>query len=102
MYASDIVYMLYTRDLFPEIITRTEDTLAGITVTPNPVTDFLKVQLPHQQPAQLTLLDFSGKMMLKKFMNESCVVDVRELPAGLYIIELRTGRARRTLKIIKH
>ncbi|MBX2961366.1 MAG: T9SS type A sorting domain-containing protein [Cyclobacteriaceae bacterium] len=101
MYAADVVYMLYTRDLFPEIITRTEDTLAGITVTPNPVTDFLKVQLPHQQPAQLTLLDLSGKMMLKKFINESCVVDVRELPIGLYIIELHSGRARRTLKIIK-
>ncbi|MBX2955970.1 MAG: T9SS type A sorting domain-containing protein [Cyclobacteriaceae bacterium] len=101
-YASDLCLLFYTRDLYPEIITRTEDTLAGITVTPNPVTDFLKVQLPHQQPAQLTLLDLSGKMMLKKFMNESCVVDVRELPAGLYIIELRTGRARRTLKIIKH
>jgi len=101
MYASDIVYMFYTRDLFPEIITRTEDTLAGITITPNPVTDYLKIRLPHQQPAQLTLLDLSGKIVLKKFINESCLVDVRELPTGFYIIDLQTGRARKTIKIIK-
>lgn len=102
MYASDIVYMLYTRDLFPEIITRTEDTLADITVTPNPVTDYLKIKLPQQQPAQLILLDLSGKIVLKEFINDSCWVDVRELPTGFYIVELRTGSARRTIKIIKY
>lgn len=100
-FASDLCLLFYTRDLYPEIITRTEDTLAGITVTPNPISDYLKIQLPHQQAAQLTLLDLSGKIVLKKFINESCLVDVRELPSGLYIIKLQTGSARKTIKIIK-
>ncbi|MBX2944379.1 MAG: T9SS type A sorting domain-containing protein [Cyclobacteriaceae bacterium] len=101
-YASDLCLLFYTRDLYPEIITRTEDTLAGISVMPNPVTDYLKIQLPHQQPAQLTLLDLSGKVVLKKFINETCMVDVRDLAAGIYIVKLQTGNGRRTIKIIKN
>lgn len=102
MFASDAVYMFYTRDLFPEIITRTEDALAKITITPNPVTDYLKIKLPQQQPAQLTLLDLSGKVVLKKFITETCWVDVRDLSGGIYIVNLQTGNGRIILKIIKN
>jgi len=102
LFASDIAYMFYTRDLYPEIITRTEDTVEGITLTPNPVSDHLKVQLPYQQPTLLTLLDLSGKIVLKKFIDASCWIDVRELPSGLYLVEVRTPGARKSIKIIKH
>ncbi|MBX2968869.1 MAG: T9SS type A sorting domain-containing protein [Cyclobacteriaceae bacterium] len=102
MFASDIVYMFYTRDLYPEIITRTEDTLEGVTVAPNPVTDFLKIQLTQPQSIQLTLLDQSGKIVLKNIITESSIIDMREFLNGLYLVEVRTSRGRRVTKVIKH
>ncbi|MDL5045883.1 T9SS type A sorting domain-containing protein [Oscillatoria amoena NRMC-F 0135] len=104
LFASDLVYMFYTRDLYPAIITQTEGALTseGIALAPNPVSDYFKVQLPYQQPAVLTILDLSGKIVLEKFIDASCWVDVRELPSGLYLVEVRTPDARKSIKVIKH
>lgn len=102
LFAQDICFLFYTRDLFPEIITRTEKILPDISMTPNPVADFLKIQLTQPQPTQLTLLDQYGKILLKNIITESSIIDMRGFQSGLYLIEIRTSRGRKVTKVIKH
>lgn len=102
LFAQDICFLFYTRDLFPAIITRTEEILPDISITPNPVTDFLKIQLTQSQPIQLTLLNQSGKIVLKNIITESSIIDMRGFQSGLYLVEIRTSRGRKVTKVIKH
>jgi hypothetical protein len=60
-------------------------------VSPNPTTGRLTVQLNQQEPYEITIYDANGKALLC-IMSEELVteIDLGTLPAGQYILMLRT------------
>ncbi|MBX2964973.1 MAG: T9SS type A sorting domain-containing protein [Cyclobacteriaceae bacterium] len=102
LFAHDICFMFYTLDVFPEIITSTEDELSQLETSPNPVTDFLNIRFASPQPVRIILINPSGQVILKKELSESDRIDMRGLSRGIYFCEIRTGSLRRVVRIVKH
>jgi hypothetical protein len=100
--ASDLVYLFYTRDLYPDIITRTEDELSGIEVYPNPVSDYLHIDLANRAAAGLMILDSSGKVVLKRLVHGQEVIDFGSMRPGVYFCRLVNGESSRVIRIVKH
>jgi hypothetical protein len=62
---------------------------------PNPVDGILLIMNPNRQAIdQLTLFDMSGRTMLLRHekTDEMVTVDFTGVPAGLYIITIRSGK----------
>ena len=93
----------------PRIVTVTQDTVfeaifavdptIGInqtatlefSVSPNPTTGRLAVQLNQQEPYELTIYDINGKaVMSRKNDNQVCDIDLSALAAGQYLLVVRT------------
>ena len=93
----------------PRIVTVTQDTVfeaifaadptIGInqaatlefSVSPNPTTGRLTVQLNQQEPYEVTIYDVNGKaVMSRKNDNQVCEIDISTLPAGQYLLVVRT------------
>lgn len=93
----------------PRIVTVTQDTVfeaifavdptIGInqaatlefSVSPNPTTGRLAVQLNQQEPYELTIYDVNGKaVMTRKNDNQVCEIDLGALAAGQYLLVVRT------------
>jgi len=79
-------------------ITAAEDPLANISVSPNPVTDFLFVNAPF--PLQkVTITDVVGRSA--DVSSEGKQIDLRSFQPGLYLIRVAHGNRNRTLKIVR-
>lgn len=69
---------------------------------PNPVSDFLHIIPPksaHSQSVYYRILDLQGRMLASGEMKGA--VDVRELPSGMYLLELRQGNERKVVRVMK-
>jgi Secretion system C-terminal sorting domain len=69
----------------------TQKTLAiEVTVSPNPVSDFLNIQLPEStsSPLDVQVFDTQGRLVL--LANEQ-VLDVQKLAAGMYSLKVVVG-----------
>ncbi|NBC09122.1 MAG: S8 family serine peptidase [Bacteroidetes bacterium] len=77
---------------------------------PNPTTDWLNITLPGGAPESVTydVYDLQGRLWQSgrwerpPFAKVQFAVDVRKLPAGYYVIQLRTASASVNQKFIKH
>ena len=77
-------------------------------VTPNPVTDYITIQLllEHAASIKITLFDYSGKAMFEKNVtmvtgeNTLRLTDVPNVPTGMYYIKLNVGEEVFTQKLI--
>jgi len=76
---------------------------AEITLGPNPVTDVLKVNLrDSEQVAQWQLTSFTGQVLREAKTNLSQEINMRNLPAGMYLLNVHYADGRvRTLKVLK-
>ena len=102
----------------PRIVTVTQDTVfeaifaldptIGIdnvgslefTVSPNPTTGQLTIQLSQQEPYERAVYDMNGKTLLSKKTNESLFeLDLSSFPSGQYILMLR-GKEKYGIKTI--
>jgi hypothetical protein len=63
----------------------------SISVYPNPVTDFLTIQLPDNEKAVISIFDGKGSTVLLDIMQGSHELDFRDFPKGLYILKLQTA-----------
>lgn len=98
-FPSDINFMLFTRDVFPDVITNVQEDL-GWSVYPNPITDILNFDLPADMPYCINLLDVQGKK-IDSWGNPK-TIDTSAWSTGLYIVEIVYPRGRKVLKVIKH
>jgi hypothetical protein len=66
-----------------------------ITYYPNPVSDYLKLQLNGiQQELNYEIINLSGQVLLKGSCSfDNSMIDVRDLPRGSYILSLRKENA---------
>lgn len=88
--------------------TLTIDQVTGLTVEnsssivlyPNPVTRYLHVDIIR--PAELKVYSPHGKLLTRRYLQKSGSVDLLNLPAGYYLLELRNGEKEITqTRIIK-
>jgi uncharacterized repeat protein (TIGR03803 family) len=91
-------YRLKQNDLdskfnYSEVVSMNFDGVDKLLVFPNPARDQLTIQLPANSGfTSLHVLDASGKLVLQKQMTSGASkleIDIRKLPAGLYILQLR-------------
>jgi hypothetical protein len=76
----------------------------GMNAYPNPVTDKVTVTLSEEAGANATIevLDYTGKVLSTQPVSGSnTVVDMNNLPSGIYILKYMDGSNRQTLKINK-
>jgi hypothetical protein len=104
-FAGDLVYHFYTQDLYPEIITGTEEDVREnelIEIFPNPVTEIITISLAENQSARFVLYDHTGKAVMHQSLRGPTTLDLRSLPPGFYFTRVQTGSDFKLIKLIKH
>lgn len=74
-----------------------------LTITPNPVIDFIQVNFSSSHSIIAEISDLTGKTILRKFLNsDNNTISVFELPSGMYHLSLTMNGIRKTGRFIKH
>ncbi len=63
-------------------------------IVPNPVTNFLNIQLPEtaaNAPANVQVFDTQGRLALARSLTPGKALDVRELTTGIYVLKVTAG-----------
>ena len=89
-----------------EILTREANSeILSSTVYPNPVKDVLNVQFKMDdadKTAQMCIINMDGSMVLPyRFIQSGESVNVGELPAGVYLLQLKTENSVESVRFIK-
>ncbi|MFM9057398.1 MAG: serine hydrolase [Bacteroidota bacterium] len=71
---------------------------SAVIITPNPVTDFIRVQCPGQQIRRLQLLTAAGEILDASDENH---FNMERFPAGLYVVLVETDSGLYRRKIVK-
>jgi hypothetical protein len=90
------------------VVNSAESTVIGrlpeIVVFPNPASHFLNILLQTVPGAssKLQLMDITGKIIQTvKLFNTREVLDIRFLPAGVYLLNFIDGKSSEKIKFIK-
>ena len=69
---------------------------------PNPVADFVTLQSGAPVSGTVVLYDVGGRRVLRQAVSAvgSARLDVRDLPAGVYLLELQTVMGKTTQKLV--
>ena len=74
----------------------------GLSLYPNPATDYITLRTEHYMGARLIVYDMAGHTMCQTEANTAETrINTEHLPAGLYILELTHGPTKRLHKFIK-
>lgn len=83
-----------------------EAAVMAATIFPNPAHDNINIQLPEEvSGVTARLTDLSGKTVLvhkATHAGTNFSLNLSELPAGMYILQLEAGKTVRVEKILKH
>jgi hypothetical protein len=66
----------------------------SLKIYPNPVEETLQIQFGTTIPTEVLLISSLGEVVLSQKINsgkESCSLDIRTIPAGMYILKLLNG-----------
>ena len=73
----------------------------GIEIFPNPSNGFFNIQINSSDHKDYTLYSSKGQIILAGILHTgNTIIDVRELPIGVYVIKLKTDSETKTEKII--
>lgn len=91
-YELNIPQSIERQDTVCEVLTGVDDGPLSISVWPNPASDYVNVTTPWRELVSLTL--FSNGVMLRKLsFRGASVVDVRDMPAGIYVVQVYNERS---------
>lgn len=86
------------------VITHTIENITEefFTVSPNPASDILHIQLPGNQTGTLQLIDFAGRIIYSKKLSNTthAEIDLSHLSAGLYLVVWNYGKQRMNEKVV--
>jgi len=68
---------------------------------PNPVQDILNVRLLDSREAEVSLYRLTGQMIMKKTFNQETQIDLSELAAGIYLLQLRNEQGQVIRRIVR-
>lgn len=75
----------------------------GVTLYPNPVLDEIRIDnIPVNQTISFTVLDISGKELIKMSEPEKNLISVKHLKKGLYILKIKLDDSVITRKFLKY
>ncbi len=96
--------------MYSELISvsnRTEATLEVLSISPNPAKDFINIEffLTATEGASFQILDINGRVVRNENINgvlgdNRLIINIRELPAGMYFFSLKQGLRQVTQKIL--
>ena len=71
---------------------------------PNPVSEYLYIQLEAISDIQLSITDQGGKIIMTETYKKTNTItaDIRTLPKGLYYLHLNDGKAQKTAPLLKN
>ena len=99
-YALATLNKLYFKQTLTALSTE-EVEVGSMGIFPNPVTDLLHLRL-QGATTQVQIVDMQGKVWHNKTAEgKEAVLNVAELPAGLYACTLKSEKATKTIKFIK-
>lgn len=82
-------------------ITAVEERTMGVHIYPNPVSDYLQIDMQHGEDAQISLLTNDGREVWNKpYTTER--IDISALKKGIYFVRVQTADKTLTRKIIKN
>ncbi len=102
--STDINYLVYAADELPPlpVITATEADLATVQVYPNPVSDFIQIDVAGGETSTALIYSAQGVLLTSHRFENNAIIDTHNLPAGLYICDVRRNNASvKKIKIIK-
>jgi len=74
----------------------------GFSVYPNPVKDILTIQNPEKHSLdKITITDLTGKKVKEQTSNLT-LIDVSQLPQGMYLLQMTSEGKKSVTKFIKH
>ena len=71
-----------------------------VEIVPNPASDKLRVMVADFAPVSLLLLDNQGKTVRERKFAEQTVLDVSDLPAGVYVLQLTSENGGAVKRIV--
>lgn len=86
-------------DWAPETVSSTADiSLNDFSVFPNPAKEFVDIEVPFKGNFKMQLTSISGQVFeensfYSQLENSKHQIDVSQLPAGLYLLSIRTEKA---------
>lgn len=100
----DMAYLIMTRDIeLLSLIVSAAGTHEPFSVSmhPNPVQDFLKIELPDTRKVGIRIVDEQGRSYIDSETQQTSVIDLRHLPDGMYICMIKRSGVFYTYKFIK-
>ncbi len=62
----------------------------NVSISPNPFSEQLKVELPINEPATLNIYDITSRCILTTSISGTCTLNTKSLPAGTFVYQIRT------------
>ncbi len=73
-----------------------------IQVYPNPAKDLVQVSLPSLAQGTVTISDAMGKVVKSVVVkSQEMTIDIKDLPAGVYLLQYDDGEVCETVKVVK-
>ncbi|MCZ2129544.1 MAG: T9SS type A sorting domain-containing protein [Bacteroidia bacterium] len=70
---------------------------------PNPSNDMLNLYLDKNSETKIEITDFQGRTLLSKIISgNSTIIDMKDLPSGVYFLRLQQGNKISVAKFIKN
>jgi len=80
-----------------------ENQIGQIRISPNPTSDFLRIEIPFQnKTVNATIYGIQGQILLsKEFATAQTELDIRKLNSGVYYLLIRVGNNKKMTRFIK-
>ncbi len=78
-----------------------EENSFEVKIYPNPITDFLQIELPKNEKVEVFLFNIYGKMIVFKEIYSNTFIEMQNLASGIYILKVKNSRQIYTQKILK-
>lgn len=74
---------------FDDAITGIDEISSSISISPNPTSDFLNVNVGNLNKFDFSIIDITGKIITRqKSNNQYCKIDVRNVNNGIYFLQI--------------
>jgi len=71
-----------------------------VEILPNPASDRILVTVADFAPVSLLLFDIQGKIVRERTFAEQTSLDVADLPAGVYVLQLTSENGSAVRKVV--
>lgn len=100
-FSRDISYLYFTKDIdFPSTITGLEKQ-KEVAIYPNPFSDSFNVDGRDLSPSVVTVVNCLGQTMIQTVIDSNQAVDTRDLPPGVYVLQITSGPFITRRKVVK-